>query len=364
MRKRINSLYIHIPFCEHICGYCDFPKLFYNSKFSKPYLKALFYELSCYHPSNLKTIYVGGGTPTSLSLEEIESLLAHLKPLLAKDYEFTIEANAENLTEEKLKLFREYGVNRLSIGLESSDEKILKLMGRKHTFLDVKNIILKARQLGFKNINADLIFGYPNQNLDMLKKDLDNILSLNLEHISLYSLTVSKGTKFYNDGIKELNEDDSRIFYDFILNTLRKQGYKRYEISNFAKPGFESRHNLTYWRDENYYGIGLGASGFIDNIRYTNTKNLSSYLNHDFVYEKEYLAKNEEIEDFLLTNLRLEDGFLDSSFKKRFGDSFLNMFKNKLTKLKENNLIIINDDKICLSDEGLIILDRVLLELL
>ena len=364
MRKKIDALYVHIPFCEHICAYCDFTKLFYNKRFSEPYLKALFKEIDSYNIKKVKTIYIGGGTPTSLAFDELDSLLAKISPLLDNGGEFSVEANVENLSEDKLRLLKKYGVNRLSVGVEATSEKALKLLNRKHSFADVKKVIAKARTLGFDNINVDLIYGYPFQSLDDLKDDLENILSLKTEHISIYSLTVEKGTIFANTNTEEQDEEQSRLYYEEILKTLRRHGYKRYEVSNFALPGYFSKHNLTYWKDEPYFGVGLGASGYIDNYRYTNTKNLTKYIDGEYIEEKEELSKDEEIEDFLLTNLRLEDGFKASTFKERFNVDFLGMFSYKAKKLIDNKLLNVIDDTIKLSDEGMMLLNRVLLELL
>lgn len=364
MRKKINALYVHIPFCEHICAYCDFVKLFYNQKFSEPYLKALFLEIDSLNIDKVETIYIGGGTPTVLSDSELEILLKKVSPLLINNGEFSVEANVENLSFNKLKLLKKYGVNRLSIGVEATTKKALALLNRHHSFIDTKKVIKEARDIGFNNINVDLIYGYPHQSLELLKEDLDNILALKSEHVSIYSLTVNPGTLFANNNINEQNEDDSRLYYDLILKTLREHGYTRYEVSNFAKLGYKSRHNLTYWKDEEYYGVGLGASGYVNGVRYTNTNNLNKYLKGDYIDIKERLAESEEIEDFLLTNLRLEEGFKLKSFQNRFGFDFLNKYKNQVEKLIDNKLLELNDDTIRASDEGILLLDRVLLELL
>ena len=364
MSKKINSLYIHIPFCTHICRYCDFTKLFYNKKFSEPYLRALFSELDSYNIELVNTIYIGGGTPTSLSDEEFEGVLKKVSPLLINGGEFSVEANVENLTKTKLELMKKYQVNRLSLGVESTCDKCLKQIGRAHSFEEAKKAVELAKSYGFDNINVDLMFGFPGQNIDDLRNDLNNIIALNTQHISIYSLIVSPGTAFFNDGIKEQNEDSSRLFYDEILQSLRSVGYKRYEVSNFAKKGKESRHNLTYWQGKEYYGIGLGASGYIDGARYTNTKNIDSYINGKYVDVAEEVTDNERLEDFLLCNLRLEEGFLRKDFSDRFGIDFATKYKAQLPELTKNNLIIIENDRIKLSDDGIAIMDYILLKLL
>ena len=362
--NKVKSLYIHIPFCAHICAYCDFTKLYYNKKFSEPYLRALFSEIDSYNIPKMETIYIGGGTPTALDDDEFETLLEKISPLLNENGEFTVEANVENLSEAKLKLMKRYGVNRISIGVESTSNKTLKEIDRHHTFEDARRVISLAKSFGFNNINVDLIYGYNDETIDDLKEDIKNLLSLDVPHISTYALSISKNTKMGAKNLKEQNEDDSRAFYDEILTSLRKAGYKRYEVSNFAREGFYSRHNMTYWKDEHYFGVGLGASGYIKDIRYTNTRNLDKYLKGEYIDFKEKITKELELEDYLLTNFRLEDGFSDTDFIKRFNKSFLKMFDKKASKIIKDGLIIKNNDKIMLSDDGIAIMDRILVELL
>lgn len=362
-KNKPNSLYVHIPFCSHICKYCDFTKLIYNDDFAKKYVDVLLCELDSYHIDKVETIYVGGGTPTSLNDVDLNRILMALKPHLASGGEFTVEANVENLSLNKLKILKNNGVNRLSIGVESTSDGMLIKMNRHHTFLMAKEVILLAKTLGFNNINVDLIYGLPNESLADLKNDLDNITALDVSHISIYSFIVEKGSIFYNEGIKEQNEEDSRLYYDFILSYLRKCGYKRYEISNFAKDNMFSRHNLTYWKNKQYYAIGLGASGYIADERYTNTTSLKKYLNHEFVETIDYLNPSVYLEDFLLTNLRLEDGFKKEDFKAIFGIDFETKFKDVLPLLKKNSLVKDTKESIMLTDEGLILLDYVLVKL-
>lgn len=356
-----NSLYIHIPFCEHICPYCDFTKLFYFSKFSKPYLEALFKEIDSYHLKKMETIYIGGGTPTSLSDDEFESLLKKVSNLLKKGGEFTCEANVENLTLQKLSLMTRYGVNRLSIGIQSTHNERLSQIGRFHTFEKAKEVIKKARDAGFRNINVDLMYGFPSQTLDEVKDDVRNILSLKTEHISIYSLIVSPGTLFFNKNIKEQNQDDSRLFYDTILSLMRDAGYERYEISNFSKPGYESRHNLVYWHNQEYYGVGLGASGYVNGVRYKNTPNLDQYLKGEYVSEREKVDQKLLREYFLMTHLRLKEGFSLSEYKELFGEDFLQKYQAKIDEYAKNNFVKISDGKFAFTDDGLMVMDRLIL---
>ena len=257
-----------------------------------------------------------------------------------------------------------YGVTRLSIGIESTSNERLKEIGRAHTYEDAVNAVNDAKKWGFDSINVDLIYGFAGQNEEELKKDLENILSLDTDHISIYSLIVSKGTAFYNAKYKEQSQEDSRRFYDLMLSTLRSKGYKRYEISNFARNGKYSQHNLTYWRDEEYYGIGLGASGYLNGIRYENTKNLNKYLAGNRINSKEKIDDEKDLEYFLITNLRLEDGFERKTFQQRFGIDFKEKYKGRIEKFIDSKHLIIDENRVRLSDEGLMIMDYILLQIL
>ena len=363
-KTKNKSLYIHIPFCDHICKYCDFTKLFYNEKFAKPYVKKLLEEIDSYHINQVNTIYIGGGTPTSLSDADFETLLKKVKSFLIDGGEFTVEANVENLTDSKLALMDKYGVTRLSIGVESTQNRRLKEIGRSHTYEDAVKVVNNAKKHNFDSINVDLIYGFKGQSEEDLKNDLKNILALDTDHISIYSLIVSPGTVFYNVKYPVQSEDASRAFYEIILNTLREHGYKRYEISNFARNEKYSKHNIVYWKDEEYYGCGLGASGYIDGVRYENTKNLDKYLNGEHIDSKETVSMEKDFTYYLLTNLRMEDGFLRKDFENRFGVDFVNKYQEKIAPFVESGDLIVTDDRVKLSDNGLLIMDYILLKII
>ena len=364
MANNPKSLYIHIPFCDHICSYCDFTKLFYFSKFEKPYLEALKKEISSKVKNKIFTLYFGGGTPTSLSDEGFEDILSFAANYLEPDYEFTVEANVENLTEAKLDIMKRCGVNRLSIGVQSTCNKLLKEIGRHHTFEDAQKIIKLAKSKGFSNINIDLIYGFKNESLNDLKKDLEEFINLDIDHISIYSLIVEKGSIFFAQKYPTQDEDESRKHYESIVDFLRKHRYERYEISNFARNGKYSRHNLTYWHNEEYYGCGLGASGYENGVRYENTKSLSEYLKGNFISSSEKITKKELEEYFLITNLRLEKGFAKAEYQRIFGDSFEEKYKDKIRNFDLNRYFDFSNDRVRLTDEGLILMDFVLLKLL
>lgn len=359
----IKSLYVHIPFCVHICSYCDFAKVLYDEKWAFSYVEELKKEIDSYNIyDKLDTIYVGGGTPTCLKKERLIDLLLFLKKYLKDDGEFTIEGNPENIDLSLAKSIRECGINRVSLGMESSLPKFLSLMGRKHSYEDVCHAISCIKEAGIDNISTDLIYALPGETLDDLRKDIDAMLALNVPHLSTYSLTINNGTVFYNKGYKERDDEIEANMYNLILSVLRENGYERYEVSNFAKD-HHSKHNLTYWHDEEYYGVGLGASGYVNGVRYINTKNLSSYLNGNYRYTEEKLSLESQLEDFFLTNLRLAKGFKKETFKSRFGFEFKEKYSKQFTKLNNSGLLLENNDYVYPSDQGILLLDRILLEL-
>ena len=364
MNNLPKSLYIHIPFCESICDYCDFTKLQYFHSFGEKYLLSLAKEMKeRVKNKELKTIYIGGGTPTSLSDEQFEKLLKMVEPYSKKVEEYTIEANPESLTLSKIKLMKRYGVNRVSIGVESTDDKILKSINRKHTFLDVKNAVSLLKENDINNINLDLIIGLPNVSFSMLENDINNVLLLKPNHISCYSLTVHEHTVFYINKIEEPNEDFAYQAYKFINEILEKNGYSHYEVSNWAKPGKESKHNLTYWNNERYYGIGVGASGYIDNIRYKNTTNFNSYISFVNEKEEEIVDLEDEKQYELMLRLRTKYGLDLIDYKNRFGVDLYNAHKNEIDRYILDGYLKIEDNRIIPTFEGMMILDKIYLDL-
>ncbi len=361
-RSSQGHLYIHVPFCRKLCRYCDFPKGFYLPSLSKPYVERLCREIDALDGS-FETVYIGGGTPSVLSLDELEALLCRLSPKLSEECEFTLEANPESLTEDKIAMLRKYGVNRVSLGAESFSPKLLSLMGREHEREDVDRAVSALRDAGISNINLDIIYGLPGETDEELLEDLQILCSYEVPHLSAYSLSVSPNTPFYSMGIQEENDELGAKHYQMVVDFLRNRGYKRYEVSNFALKGLQSRHNTAYWKDEEYIGLGLGAAGYMGGRHYQNTKSINRYLKEGPcpVYEDKQ-NRSGEIEYFLLTNLRLEDGFTDEEFRKRFGKTFGEEFGKKADGLVEEGLLVM-DGKIHCSDRGILLLDRVLLAL-
>ncbi len=315
----MTSCYIHIPFCEKICSYCDFCKLFYNERLVDQYLEKLEEEiLTIYEGEELETIYIGGGTPSSLNLQQLEKLFSIIDGLNKKsDIEFTVECNFLNTDLEKLKLFKRFGVNRLSFGLETINHKQLSFLERDESKERTINIIKMARELGFNNINVDLMYALPGESLVDLNEDLDFIYSLDVEHISCYSLIIEEHTKLGIKNVENISEDLDFKMYEEICCKMKKHDFLHYEISNYAKKGYYSKHNTVYWENKEYYGFGLGASSFRGNRRISNTKSINKYLAGDYVFEEEYLEKDDFIYYEIMLNLRKSEGIdLDKLYSK------------------------------------------------
>jgi oxygen-independent coproporphyrinogen III oxidase len=359
-----RSLYVHIPFCTHICHYCDFTKMLFNDQKATLYIDQLIAEIQLKVQRPVATIFLGGGTPTALTSIQLEPLLKILHPLLLPSGEFSIECNVESTNEEKLQLFKRYGVNRLSFGVQSFDEALLKAMNRHHSQDDIFKTILLAKQIGFDNINVDFIYDLPNQTPAMIAKDLEAFIALNVDHIATYALTIHPHTVFGIQKVKPAPEEISRLHYELILKWLREAGYQRYEVSNFARKGKESLHNQTYWNNEFYYGCGLGASGYEHGVRYINTKNLTKYLKGQWSGEKEVLSFQDRLTDFFMLKLRMEKGFGVSEFESTFQQPYLPAYETITNDLIKRELLVKDDQHIRLTDEGFLLLDYVVLKLL
>lgn len=353
----IKSCYVHIPFCEKICSYCDFCKMFYNKKIVDKYLDSLEEEIhTLYNGEELDTLYIGGGTPSSLNIEQLERLFEILNIFEKnKNIEFTIECNFSNIDKEKLELFKKYGVNRLSFGLETTSKKQLDFLERREDLDNTRNIIELAKNMGFNNINVDLMYALPGEEISDLKKDLEFIYSLNIEHVSCYSLIIEEHTKLGIKNIENINEELDYEMYNVICDFMRDHGYKHYEISNFSKEGYHSRHNLVYWNNLEYYGFGMGASSYIDNRRCSNTRSINKYLNGEYLLEEEYLDLEDLVYYEVMLNLRKSDGIdLDKLYSKyRVSIDYHELVKLGLLKV-DKNMLYIPEDKWYISNDIII----------
>jgi len=360
MKKKV-ALYIHIPFCKTICSYCDFCKVLHSNEWIGKYLDCLDNEIKNYYMGEtIKTIYIGGGTPSSLNHDQLEKLFDILKQFNIDDaIEFTFECNLNDINKELIKILLANGVNRLSVGVESFDSNKLKFMNRNHTFLDAKEKINLCKDLGLTNINLDLIYGIPGETLSVLKKDLKLLLKLKPTHISTYSLIIEKNTLIDINKTNPISEDLDYMMYEYICKKLKSKKYKHYEVSNFSLNGYDSKHNLTYWNNEEYYGFGLGASGFLENVRYENTRNLTKYLKGEEDRSQTILSKQDFMDNELMLGLRKLEGVNLKCFKDKYGVDLESEYPIKpLLKTKDliykKGYIFINPSKLYLMNEILL----------
>ena len=354
-----SSVYIHIPFCNTICSYCDFCKMLYNKDLVDKYLSSLKKEIKDkYKKEIIKTIYIGGGSPSSLNIEQLNSLKDIISIFnLHKNVEFTIEVNISDIEEEKLIFYKKLGINRISIGIETINNKYLKLLNRFHTKNEVINKINLVKKY-FTNINVDFIYGFNNQTINDLKKDLDFFKGLDINHISIYSLILEENTKLYIEKYRRLNDDEDAKMYYYIIDYLESLGFNHYEISNFSKPGYESKHNLVYWNNETYYGFGLRSSGYIGNVRYTNTRSLNKYINGNYILNSDIITKEIDMENEMILGIRKIEGINKIKFLNKFNIKIEDVFA--INKLIKNKLLIDNNGYIYIPKDKLYIENKIL----
>lgn len=367
--KKPLGIYVHIPFCVQKCRYCDFLSFPCDIKTQEAYVEALCREIdglsekSAPDPNYfVPTVYFGGGTPSLLTPALLEKILCKLKTVfcIVPDAEITLEANPGTLTKEKLAAYCAMGINRLSIGLQSADEEELKLLGRIHTWEMFRENYEAAREAGFYNINVDVMTALPGQTAKKLGRTLEKVLALSPEHISAYSLIIEEGTPFYEiygglNGCPELpDEEAERALYYLTRDTLVKNGYLHYEISNFARPGYESRHNGAYWTRQDYVGLGLGAASLLDNVRWRNEEELAAYLENPCkISERLSLEKAAQMEEFLFLGLRLMRGVDEAEFYGAFHARLTQMYGTPLKKLMQEGLLCKKEGRIALTDKGI-----------
>lgn len=395
LNKTELGIYLHIPFCKKKCDYCDFISFPYSQAIElvEKYIETMEAEIDSYDLTsyNVTTIYMGGGTPSILPSKEIEKILNKIKTKLEKnknetkweDIEITIEVNPGTVEKNKLKTYKKSGVNRLSIGLQTTNNKLLKQIGRIHTYEEFLNTYQMAKEIGFKNCNVDLMLGLPNQTIQDLKQSLEKILELNPNHISVYSLIVEEGTpierKLQKGELELPDEDTERQMYWYVKNTLELNGYEHYEISNFAKKGKQSKHNLNCWHQKEYIGIGISAHSYLNGVRYCNSSEIDKYIKNinkkefnindiinlcngdtkilkkiDEVYEiNEIQSLEDKKREYMLLGLRKLEGIKISSFKEKFIENPIYVYHKELEKLVSEKLIKVEGDWIKLTNKGL-----------
>lgn len=369
MLKKPTSAYVHIPFCTQICYYCDFSKVFIKNQPVDSYLQALIREFRSYDITELRTLYIGGGTPTSISAVQLDYLLTELSRDLNLNTleEFTIEANPGDLTVDKIEVLQKSAVNRVSLGVQTFNDKHLKRIGRSHNEAQIYSTIDALKTAGFQNISIDLIYALPGQTMDDVRSNVAKALSLNIPHLSLYSLILEHHTVFMNKmrrGKLHLpTEDLEAEMFEYIISEMERNGFEHYEISNFTKPGFESRHNLMYWDNVEYYGVGAGASGYLDGIRYRNRGPIQHYLKGvsegNARLSEEVLSKNEMMEEELFLGLRKKEGVSIGKFEQKFGTSFEKRYGQIVQELQSDGLLKENNGFIQMTKKGLFLGDTV-----
>ena len=362
MKDKI-SLYIHIPFCVRKCLYCDFPSFSGMESIFDDYVRMLCREIdetySDYRGMEVKSIFVGGGTPSVLP----PALLGRISDKIFSRFdvdskaEITIETNPGTLDAKKLAEMKSMYFNRLSMGLQAWQDRLLKKLGRIHTADEFEANFLQARDAGFKNINVDLMFALPAQSLDDWQETLEKVMKLRPEHISAYSLIIEEGTPFFDmfdrGELKETDEVTDRKMYYLAKEMLSDKGYKQYEISNFAKEGFECYHNKVYWRTEEYQGFGLGAHSYADGVRFHNTYDMKEYLRGEGLrLDKEFLSLQEKQEEFMFMGLRMNEGVSEAEFLRRFGESMDSVYGDEIKELISEELLVKKDGRLSLTDRG------------
>ncbi|MCA1025419.1 radical SAM family heme chaperone HemW [Cytobacillus kochii] len=363
----IQAAYLHIPFCEHICHYCDFNKVFLKGQPVDEYLQYLDKEMeitmnsSDYAP--FKTIFVGGGTPTALNEKQLATFLESIRKRLplAGQYEFTFEANPGDLSYEKLKLLYDYGVNRLSLGVQTFNDQLLEKIGRVHRAKDVYQSVESAKKAGFKNMSIDLIYSLPTQTMADFQETLTTSFQLDVQHYSAYSLIIEPKTVFYNlmrkGKLHTPGEDVEAAMYELLMEKMKENGFEQYEISNFSKPGFESKHNLTYWNNEAYFGFGAGAHSYVEGYRRSNYGPLKKYMepldqNELPIMDKHEVTKKEKMEEEMFLGLRKTQGVSMKAFKDKYDIEIMEIFREELLAHEQKSLLEIKGDSIQLTKQG------------
>ena len=369
MQKKPTSAYVHIPFCTQICYYCDFSKVFIKNQPVDSYLEHLLQEFHSYDIQKLRTLYIGGGTPTALSAPQLELLLDGLTKNLDLSVleELTIEANPGDLDADKIAVLKNSAVNRVSLGVQTFDDKMLKKIGRSHLEKDIYENIDRLKLAGFDNISIDLIYALPGQTMDQVKDNVAKAIALDIPHMSLYSLILENHTVFMNRmrrGKLPLPKEELEAeMFEYIISELEKAGFEHYEISNFSKQGFESRHNLMYWDNAEYYGIGAGASGYVDGVRYKNHGPIRHYLKAveegSARINEEHLSQREQMEEEMFLGLRKKSGVSMARFEEKFERSFQELYGDIVKDLIQQGLMQVDGDHVRMTKRGLFLGDTV-----
>jgi oxygen-independent coproporphyrinogen III oxidase len=370
------GLYIHIPFCKQKCSYCDFNSYVCDEDKVQSYIDALIKEIKMYNKQaqfKFKTVFFGGGTPTFIHYKHIEAVMDEIKPYIVEDAEISMECNPGTVNLESLKEYKKMGINRLSIGLQAWQPELQKALGRIHNTEQFLTNLEQAREAGFENISADLMFALPGQSLEMWLETVERVASLGLKHISCYSLKVEEGTPFYNlyqrNELKLPEEELDREMYHNGIDLLNKKGLKQYEISNFAAPGYECKHNLIYWENKEYLGVGAGSHSKLDGVRFNNFKSIGAYIEQIDnktvpIEEKNIITVEEDMWETIILFLRLNKGLDIHYFNNKYKVDFMDKYTTAINKIVKNKLAEIVDNHLVLTALGMDISNSVFIEFL
>lgn len=362
----MKACYIHVPFCRDICSYCDFTRCRYHAGLCDKWLFRVHQELDeKLQGTCLETVYIGGGTPSALSEEQLEQLLSYVAPYTNTLQEYTIEANVESLSDRKLEIMKSYGVNRISLGVQTLQPRLLECIRRAHSREDVLYKLDRIHSYGIHNVSIDLIYGLPGQTMEEWEKDvLDIVTNFDIQHISLYSLTIEEHSEFGRNHVQSADETLEADMFECAIQILEEHGFEHYEISNFSKEGKRSKHNQIYWNYEDFVGIGCGASGKCEHRRYDNTKNLQTYFDYGESPTYIELGKEDEMFETLMMGLRMKDGVSLSKFEHRFHEDIGKYYKGAVDKHVKAGLLIFSDGYLKTSKQGMLLLNDILVDFL
>lgn len=359
-----QAMYVHVPFCDHICAYCDFTRCGYYEPLADRWLNAIKDELQHKTLSPCTSVYIGGGTPSALSVAQLTALLEVLQPYVGAESEYTTEANGESLSREKITLLKQYGVNRISLGLQSFQPHHLQRMGRKCDGTMIRQRIAELRSYHIDNISLDLMYGLPDQTMAEWVEDLQQAMALPITHLSLYALTIEPNSRFGKAKLPPCDPDLEADFYETAIALLEANGFHQYEVSNFARDDHVSRHNLAYWHYDDFYGIGCGASGKENHMRYDNTRNLHTYIESGPNPQKILLTPADEQFEMMMMGLRLKEGVSDIVFKQRFACSYHDVFSAAIEKHIQRGNLQEQDHRLSTTKQGMMLLQEILVDFL
>ena len=354
----MKAVYVHIPFCDSICAYCDFCRIVTNEDTKMKWMAQIIKEIKQKDIHKVDTLYFGGGTPSCLPCDQFEKIAS----LFDIKEEFTVECNPESLTLEKIRLYKELKVNRISLGVQTFNDHLLKIIGRKHRKEDVFKVIKLLKENAITNISIDLMYALPEQSLEDLKQDLELFLDLDIKHLSIYSLQIEKNSIFGKQDLKPIDEDIEANMYELICQTMANAGYQNYEISSFCKPGYHSRHNLAYWQDKDFIGIGCGASGKENGVRYDNTRSLKTYIEHGACPYYYHETLQEKAFNAIMMALRTSFGLDINKWNSLYHEDFLKKYQVVLNKYSQE--LVLKDDRLYPSMHAMEILNTILVDFL